>query len=58
LRRFEPVRRRRSPVSGLLGALGLACAAIFPLEAMRRHADGVWAARVADWEAKLAAMAR
>lgn len=39
----------------LLGALGLICAAILPLEAMRGRAVGASAARVADWEAKLAA---
>ena len=41
---------------GLLGALGLICAAILPLDAMRAHQDTVWEARVAAWEAKLAAM--
>jgi len=41
---------------GLLGALGLICTAIFPLESMRGHADAALAARVAAWEAKLAAM--
>jgi hypothetical protein len=41
---------------GLLGALALVCAAIFPLEAMRAHVEDAWAARVAAWEARLAAM--
>ncbi len=56
---IAPLRARvpaRVAGFGLLGALGLICAAIFPLEAMRAHQDTVWEARVAAWEAKLAAM--
>jgi hypothetical protein len=56
---IAPLRARvpaRVAGFGLLGALGLVCAAIFPLEAMRGHADAVLAARVAALEAKLAAM--
>lgn len=41
---------------GLLGALGLVCAAIFPLEAMRTHGDAAVAAGIAALEAKVAAM--
>jgi hypothetical protein len=40
---------------GLLGALALVCASIFPLTAVRDHADAVEAQRVDQWRAKLAA---
>ena len=56
---IAPLRARvpaRVAGFGLLGALGLICATILPLEAMRHHESGVWAAQVAAWEAKLAAM--
>ena len=41
---------------GLLGALGLVCAAIVPMETMRDHANTVFAAQEAALEASLAAM--
>ena len=41
---------------GLLGALGLVCAAIFPLEAMRAHAHAGVAAQIGALEAKLAGL--
>ena len=54
---IAPLRARvpeRVAGFGLLGALGLVCAAIFPLEAMRAHADAGAAARIGALEAKLA----
>ncbi len=56
---IPPLRTRvsaRAAGFGLLGALGLVCAAIIPMEAMRNHANAVFAARVAALEARLAAM--
>lgn len=55
---IAPLRARvpaRVAGFGLMGALGLICAAIVPLEAMRAHQSSVWEARVADWEARFAA---
>jgi hypothetical protein len=56
---IAPLRARvpeRVAGFGLLGALGLVCAAIFPLEAMRTHGDAVVAADQAALEAKVASM--
>jgi hypothetical protein len=56
---IAPLRARvpeRVAGFGLLGALGLVCAAIFPLEAMRTHGDAAVAAGIAALEAKVAAM--
>jgi hypothetical protein len=56
---IAPLRARvpeRVASFGLLGALGLVCAAIFPLEAMRTHGDAAVAAGIAALEAEVAAM--
>jgi hypothetical protein len=56
---IAPLRARvpeRVAGFGLLGALGLVCAAIFPLEAMRTHGDAAVAAAIVALEAKVAAM--
>jgi len=56
---IAPLRARvpaRVAGFGLLGALGLVCAAIFPLEAMRAHGDAAVVAGRAALEAKVAAM--
>jgi hypothetical protein len=56
---IAPLRARvpeRVAGFGLLGALGLVCAAIFPLEAMRTRGDAAVAAGIAALEAKVAAM--
>ena len=57
---IPPVRRSvpaRVAGFGLLGALGVVCATMLPFDAMRAHANAVEHARVADWQAKLAATA-
>jgi hypothetical protein len=54
-----PAFRRGVPARvagfGLLGALGVVCAAIVPLGEMRDHANALEAARIAQWQAKLTA---
>jgi hypothetical protein len=56
---IAPLRARvpsRVAGFGLLGALGLVCATIFPLEAMRTHGESAVATGIAALEAKVAAM--